>query len=173
MKPIDFILLIPLIYGAYDGYKKGFVMTVFTLLAIALGTIGAFKLLQMGIKMLQSSFSQMPDLLPFVAFMLIFLAIYTGVYLLGMALKQTLSFSIFAGTLDNTAGAIIGVLMWAFITGVLVWLIKISNFEWVLPYTDGAVIYDFLSKIPPRGMSLFTWLIPFSNHLFRDIKSTF
>ena len=42
MKMLDLIILLPLIYGAYKGYKRGFIMSLFMLLAVIVGLYVAF-----------------------------------------------------------------------------------------------------------------------------------
>jgi len=42
MKMLDLIILLPLIYGAYKGYKRGFIMSLFMLLAVIVGLYAAF-----------------------------------------------------------------------------------------------------------------------------------
>ena len=42
MEIIDLIILIPLIYGGWKGFKKGFVMELFTILALLVGLYAAF-----------------------------------------------------------------------------------------------------------------------------------
>ena len=108
MKPIDYMVLIPLLYGAYEGYRKGFIITVVGFLALVLGIIGAFKLMQLGIDFLMNYFPHMPTLLPFLSFIMIFFIIVIAVYALGMAVKKIIDFTVFAGTLDNLAGMMMG-----------------------------------------------------------------
>jgi membrane protein required for colicin V production len=41
---MDLFLFAPLIYGAYKGYKRGLIMSLFMLLAIVVGLYAAFQL---------------------------------------------------------------------------------------------------------------------------------
>jgi membrane protein required for colicin V production len=172
MKAIDFIVLIPLIYGAYDGYKRGFVLTIIGSIALLLGVIGAFKLMQLGIDFLQNYFPHMPKILTFISFISIFLLIVAGVYLLGVAIKKGLDFTIFAGTLDNVAGAVVSVCQWAFITSILIWLTKQAQ---LIPaeYTKDAPVYQFMLYLAPKTVNWFGFILPFSTGLFKSIKEIF
>lgn len=172
MNTLDIILLIPLLYGAYDGYKKGFVLMVVGFLALILGIIGGFKLLQLGINFLMEYFPNMPRLLPLLSFLLIFILIFIGIYFLGVAIKATLDFTIFAGTLDNVAGGILGFLQASFSLSVIVWLLKQSR---VIPikYTSDSLVFKYLDNLAPYVVKFFEFLLPFAKDLFRSIKHIF
>ncbi|MDX2189967.1 MAG: CvpA family protein [Bacteroidota bacterium] len=172
MKPIDWIILLPLIFGAYEGYKKGFVMMLTGVLAIVLGVAGAFELLFLGIKYLEKILPNMPHILPIISFLVIFVLIVVAVYLLGMILKKALDLTIFAGKLDNVAGSIVGVVQWAFITGVLMWLLMQSGY-FPKKYTSDTFILPYMVAIGPKFVGFFTWLFPFAGKLFKDIKGVF
>lgn len=172
MKLIDFIVLIPLIYGAYEGYKRGFVLTMVGSLALVLGVIGGFKLMQLGIDMLQEYFPHIPKILPFLSFAIIFILIVIGVYFIGVIIKKGLNFTIFAGTLDNVIGALVCVCQWAFITSIILWLCKQGQ---IIPakYINEAPVYQFLLYLGPKTVRWFSFLFPFAKDLFQSIKEIF
>jgi membrane protein required for colicin V production len=173
MKPIDYIILIPLLFGAYEGYKKGFVLVLIGFLAMVLGVIGAFKLLQIGIDFLIVYFPHIPKLLPLLSFILIFCLIVVSVYLLGILLKKTLELTVFAGILDKIAGAMLGLAQWAFTISVLLWFIKQSHLIIPDKYTKDAPVFNFLVQIAPKIVGWFQFLLPFSHDLFKQIREIF
>lgn len=172
MKPIDFILLIPLLFGLYDGYQKGFLLIVIGLVANIIGIIGAFKLTQEGIDFLIVYFPHMPKMLPFLSFILIFLAISVGIYLLGMLIKKGLSFTIFSGALDNVMGSLVGLFQWTFLLSIVVWLVKQSH---LVPknYTEGSLVFGYLDTLAPKVVEKLKGLLPFADDLFNSIRHIF
>lgn len=172
MKPIDFILLIPLLFGMYDGYKKGFLLVVIGLAAHIFGIIGALKLMQEGIDFLIVYFPHMPKILPFLSFIIIFMGISIGIYLLGMLIKKGLSFTIFAGTLDNVMGAVVSLLQWIFMLSIVVWLTKQSNLIPVEHIRD-SIIFNYLDDLAPLVVEKLKFLMPFANDLFQSIRHIF
>ena len=42
MNFLDIIIAIPLVYGAYKGFRNGFIMEIFTILALFVGLYAAF-----------------------------------------------------------------------------------------------------------------------------------
>jgi membrane protein required for colicin V production len=172
MKIIDFLVLLPLIWGAYEGYKRGFFLTLFGSVALLLGVIGGFKLMQVGIDFLKQFFPNMPRLLPYASFCIIFLLIVIVIYLIAIAIKKAMDFTIFAGTLDNAMGAVLNMMQWAFITSVILWLTKQAELIPVV-YTKDAKVYDFMVYLAPKTVNWFGGILPYAGGLFKSIKGIF
>jgi membrane protein required for colicin V production len=173
LKAIDFILIIPILFGIYDGYKKGFLLVIISLLSFILGIVGAFKLIQVGIDYLIIYFPHMPKLVPFMSFTLIFFAISLGIYLLGLLIKKGLNFTVFAGQLDNVMGAMFGLCQWVFMLSILIWLIKQANFAIPLSVTKGSLVFSYLDTLAPTVVEKLHSILPFADHLFDSIKHIF
>ena len=173
MKPIDYFILIPLVYGAYEGYRKGFVLMVVGFVALVLGVIGGFKLLQLGVDFLLNFFPQMPKILPLLSFILIFCLIIMAVYGLGILLKKALEFTVFAGVLDKIVGGMVGLLQWSFTMSILLWFIKQSQLIIPEKYTKDALVFNFLVQLAPKVVGWFQFLLPFSQDLFKLIRDIF
>ncbi|HEY0109565.1 MAG TPA: CvpA family protein, partial [Fibrella sp.] len=52
MATIDILILIPLLWGAYNGYRKGLLVEVVAIIAFVVALIIGFKFLQFGIDLL-------------------------------------------------------------------------------------------------------------------------
>ncbi|MTI20260.1 CvpA family protein [Fulvivirga sp. RKSG066] len=170
MSTIDIVLLIPLLFGAYKGFKKGFLLEVIAILAFILAIIGGFKLLHLAMDFLDQNFSIQGDLLPYIAFIAIFIAIILGVNLLGKALKRVIDLTLL-GTVDNLAGLIISVLKWAFGLSVILWLTDSFGFNLPEEWLDGSLLYPIILPFAPTVVDYFSALIPFAHDLFDMIKS--
>lgn len=68
MKTLDIILLIPLVFGAVLGFRKGLLLEIFGVLAFVLAIIGGFKLMETGMVYLSEYFEDFDQLLPFISF---------------------------------------------------------------------------------------------------------
>lgn len=170
---IDIILLVPLVFGFWDGYKKGFVLVVVGCLALILGIAGAFKLMQVGIDFLIHYFPHLPHLLPFFSFALIFMIISVGLYALGLVLKKSMNLIIFSGTLDNIIGGLTGIFQWAFTFGVIAWLIHEANIPQIEIYTSESAVFKVYTKLPPLVIKKFDFVLPFADDLFSSIRHVF
>lgn len=170
MKFIDIIILLPLIYGIYQGYTKGLVTMVFELLSIVLGMVLGFKLMQVGIDFLYQFFPSMPKLLPFLSFIIIFTLVLLAVRAIGMAIKAVLDITIFAGIIDNIIGAAVGFLKFLFLISIIVWLVKTSGIIIPESVTKDAVVFQFISQIAPQVVLILETLMPFLKDLFSLIQ---
>lgn len=170
MSTIDIILLVPLLIGAYKGYKKGFFQEVVAILAFILAIVGGFKLLHVGMDLLDEYFSISGEILPYIAFILIFLIIIIGVSLLGKAIKKILDLTLL-GTVDNFAGMIVSVLKWTFGLSVLFWLSSSVGIEPSEEMTEGAYIYPVVVGFAPKVVSALSAVLPFATDLFDMIKT--
>jgi membrane protein required for colicin V production len=169
LNTIDIIILIPLIYGTYRGFKKGFLMELATILAFVLAIIGGFKLLHWGMNLLDQHFDINGNILPYLAFILIFIGIVLLVNLIGKALKTVLDMTLL-GSVDSLAGAIVGLLKWTFGVSVILWLT--TNVGLLIPtaYINESQLYPYIVNIAPTVVEYVAILWPMAEDIFHPIK---
>ncbi|MEN9742489.1 MAG: hypothetical protein RLZZ65_294 [Bacteroidota bacterium] len=118
MNLLDLFLFAPLVYGAYKGYKRGLIMSLFLLLAIVVGLYAAFHLndvlVDFGVEKLHW---EKTTLVP-VCFVILFLGIGAAVYFGGKLLETALKV-VKLSILNNLAGALLGMLQWVFLMATL------------------------------------------------------
>jgi membrane protein required for colicin V production len=88
MNFIDILLIVPLAYAAWKGFKKGLIIEVFTLLALLVGIYAGIHFSDWTSEMIADFFDITPNYLPVIAFTLTFLAIGAMVYFAGKMLEQ-------------------------------------------------------------------------------------
>ena len=169
MAALDIVILAILLWGGYHGYKTGFTMALVSILAFILAVIGGFKLLHYGMDLLDDHFEISGKLLPFISFLIIFIAIVLIVNLLGKSLKTVLDMTLL-GSVDKAAGGLLGVLKWAFGLSILLWLC--SSFLITIPenWTEHSFLFPILNGMAPviaQGMGK---IFPFFEGLFDTIK---
>ena len=169
MSIIDVIILVPLIIGALSGFKKGFIMEVISLLALILAVIGGFHFLHWGIALLQKHFELSGQLLPFLSFILIFVAIVILVNLVGKALQKIIQMA-FLGGIDKMAGAVLGGLKWIFFLSILVWAFQVFGVEVPEHLQQKSFFYGYVVGIAPFTVDLFGYIIPASSDLLDKIS---
>jgi membrane protein required for colicin V production len=118
MEIIDLIILIPLIYGAWKGFKKGFVMELFTILALLVGLYTAFHFSDKITEVIVGKTHEKPGYLPAISFLLLFLAVGAMVYFGGKALEQILKIAQLS-FLNKGTGALIGMLKCGYLVGCI------------------------------------------------------
>lgn len=169
MNTLDIILLIPLIWGAYRGFRKGFLLEVIAILAFILAIIGGFKLLHLGMDLLSEHFNIAGKLLPYIAFIVIFILIILMINLLGKLLKKVVDLTLL-GPIDSMAGAVLSVLKWAFGLSVIFWLSSSFGLDLPEEWTVDSVLYPYLLSFAPKAAGYFAAVVPFAHDLFDMIK---
>lgn len=168
MNTLDIILLIPLIFGGVMGFKKGLLLELFGILAFVLAIIGGFKLMELGMSYLSDYLEGVDHLLPFISFLVIFIAIILLVNMLGKLVKKMVDMTLLGGV-DKFAGAIIGIVKWAIGLSIILWLTL--NFGIELPGQDEElVLYPFLADLGPNIISALDVVLPFAEEMLESIK---
>ncbi|WNB18215.1 CvpA family protein [Marivirga arenosa] len=172
MKTLDILLLIPLLFGAYLGYKKGLLLEIVSLVALIVAIIGAFKLLDFGMDLLQPYFENWEQALPIISFILLFVGILLLVNLVGKVVKKILDMTLLGG-LDNFAGSVIGLLKWAFGVSLVLWLGESIEISISADMAEGTYIYPIVASIAPFVVELISDYMPFIQEVFDQLKSQF
>lgn len=166
MKIIDIILLILLLVGAYDGFKKGLLVEIIAFLALIIGILTSLKLVHTGISYLD--LDKESRTVYFIVFLLIFLLVFVGIFILGKFLKSILDYSLI-GQLDDWVGALFGALKVAFGLSLILWLMNYSNINFPRSITSDTYIYPYLTHFAPSTIKWVSYVIPFQD-LFPTIQ---
>ncbi len=131
MEILDILLILPLIYGAWKGFQKGFIMELFTILALFVGLYAAFNFSDRFSKYMEfgkSTHSYMPA----ISFIVLFLLVGAMVYFGGKALEQILKI-VQLSTFNKVVGAILGIIKWLYLTAcILVFLVSFDKEEKII-----------------------------------------
>jgi len=119
MNYLDFILLVPILWGAWKGFRKGFIIEIFTLLALFAGIYGAIHFSDKISTLLTETFDFKSDYLPIIAFSLTFLLVGAMVFFLGRVLEKAISL-VALSTINKFAGLLFGALKLVLVSSMLV-----------------------------------------------------
>jgi len=125
MKGVDIIILVPVIWGLYKGFTKGLIAEVTQVAALILGVLLGTKLSYLLSDLLVNSAGLSEKYVPVVSFILIFVAVLVGLFLLSKALTG-IAKKIALGWLNTIGGAILGGLKFMLIIGIVLQLV-VSN----------------------------------------------
>ena len=167
MSKIDIVLAIILTLGAYLGYKRGFLMELFFLLAIVLGIFVGFKLMGQGMEVLQREFNADKKFLPYLSFIIIFILVMVLTIFFGRRIKNSLD-DTFLGKVDSVAGAVLGITKYAFCLSVILWLANSLRIKLPDSWTSGSYIYPFTAKVAEQASGFLGSFIPFFKEIFRQ-----
>lgn len=118
MKILDILLILPLIYGAYKGYKRGFIMSLFFLLAVFVGLYAAFHFTDVLVQYGNDHFHWKSNYVAPITFLSLFLLVGAGIYFGGKLLESLVKL-VKLSILNSLAGALLGLLQWIFFVGSL------------------------------------------------------
>jgi membrane protein required for colicin V production len=154
-----------LLFGAYTGYKEGFLISLFSLIGIVLGILGGFKLLGFALIFLSEHFDINEKILPYVAFGVVFVAIVIIVSLVAKAIKASIDKTLL-GRVDQAAGAALGLLKSAFMVSVALWIATSLKYEFPQNWTANSQILPLLSDFAPQVTTWIGEVIPAFNDIF-------
>lgn len=150
------------------GFRKGLLIEIIGIIAFVLAIIAGFKLMEVGITILSEYIDGYTELMPFISFIVIFLAIILLINMLGKLLKKMIDMTILGG-FDRAAGAVVGLLKWAIGVSILLWLCL--NFGVELPgQSDDLVLYPFMVELGPNLISRLDTVLPFAQDMLDSIK---
>ncbi len=170
MALIDFIILIPLLWGAYQGFRKGLVMELVTILAFILGITIGFMFMDWGIDLLKPHISD-ESIVPYISFLLIFGLVLFGVISLGKVVKRIVKVTMM-GFADRAGGVIFGLLKWAFALSILLWLSEKAGVQIPDNMTEGSLIYPKLLSYGPFIIDTVASIFPLDTELATSISNS-
>ena len=120
---LDLILLIPLIIGAWRGFKKGLIIEIFTLLALFVGLYAGIHFSDLVAGFLKNSLNFNSQYVPVISFTLIFLGIGAMVYFAGKLIEKAISI-VALTPLNKFAGLVFGLTKFLFLTSAILVILE-------------------------------------------------
>jgi len=153
--------------GAWSGYREGFLMELFSVLALVAGILGAFKLMGWGVEWLERTINIDETVLPYLSFALIFLIILALVIWLGRRLRSSID-KTFLGKVDQWAGAGLGAFKTLFVLSVIFWIVDSFKVKLPADWIADATLYPFTVQLAPDLAAWLAGFTPFFSEIFRQ-----
>ena len=161
MRLLDIVLLIPLAWGGYRGFKRGMILEIFSLSALVLATLGSTRLLDGALALGAKWHYELSGIGRYVVFVLLFITILVATVWVGK-LCQALLKPTLLGTLDRLLGSVVGILKWGILSSVCLWLGNLVQLQLPEQYTAGTFLFPVIKALAPR---LLTWCGAWLPHL--------
>ncbi len=126
MNWLDIVIFIPVIWGAYQGYKKGLVYMIAMIIGLVLGLYLAFKLDGWMSDFIREHTESNSKFIPYLSFFIILSTVILILVFFAKLLEQILKISSL-NTFNKVAGAFMGAAKFAFIVSIVLFLLR--NFE--------------------------------------------
>lgn len=168
---IDLIFLILMALAIFKGISKGFIVAVFSLLAFIIGLAAALKLAAVVAVHLHEKMNVSGFWLPFLSFLIVFIAVVLIIRLGAALLKKAVSIA-FLGWADSLAGIVLYAIMYLMAFSVILFFATRLGF---ISASVQASSHTY-SFIEPFGPTVMNWLgkaIPFFSHMFSDLSRFF
>ncbi|MCB0820625.1 MAG: CvpA family protein [Bacteroidetes bacterium] len=123
LNSLDWVLLAMMIIGFINGFRKGLVMELATLIGLVAGVWLAVKGHSVMEDWLRGNTSLEGDFLPYLAFFAVFVLVYIGFYMGGKALSKTLKI-LMLGIFDKIGGGLFGAFKLFAFSGLFVMLLN-------------------------------------------------
>lgn len=152
---IDVALAIPLLLAAWRGFRKGLIIEVATLVGLIAGLFAGYYGAERVADMLRESLDVKASTLHGIGFLLAFLAVLLGVYLLGKALEKAVDM-VALGLANKALGAVFGLMKIGLLLSVLIYFLNAAfGRDGWLPKEQvrRAVLYPVVADMA-------AWLVP-------------
>jgi membrane protein required for colicin V production len=151
MNTVDLVFGILLLWSAYRGFTKGFIVQLATLAALLLGILGAVLFSDFTSDLIIKKFEVSGQYLPILSFAITFIVIVIAVHLLAKMLNKLID-AIALGIVNRFLGVLFSLLKTAFIVSVILVLInKADNKFGFIPNEtkEDSLLYKPLSNFAP------------------------
>lgn len=165
MSILDIILIVWFIIGAVSGYKKGFLVSLFSLAGIFLGVLLGFKLMGIAMLKLASAYNIDEKILPYAAFGLVFVIVIVVVNLIGKLAKSSIDKTVL-GSADQWAGGVLGLLKAAFMVSVIFWILSALSFDLPEHWVADSQLYSYTANVAPTVTEWVGDIFPIFKNLF-------
>ena len=148
MNYLDVIIIIPLIWGIYKGYKKGFIIEISSFIALGLGIYGGIRFSSLAAAYLSELLEVSDKIMPLISFSITFILIVIIVLSLAKMVEKLIKV-IALGLVNRIAGAIFGLLKFSLIMSVVLHIINIVNSKitFIDPEVESSsILYQPVSK---------------------------
>ncbi len=169
--PIDIIYCIVLGLAIWKGWNKGLIVAIFSFFALLIGLAAALKMSSAVAKWLQLHTHISGGWLPFVAFVLIFIAILLSIRMVAAILEKSVELMLM-GWANKLGGIVLyGWLYTLIFSVVLFFAVQLSIFT--TNTLQSSKCYAYIIPMGPRTMDGIGKIVPLFKNLFTDLQNFF
>ncbi len=149
MNIIDIIFIIPVIWFAYHGFKRGLIIELASLLALILGIYAALYFSGYAAGFLINNMDVSPKYVPMTSFIITFIAVVVIVYFIGKILEKLVNM-IALGFLNKLAGGFFGIVKAAVLISIVLLIINHFNDDLISSQKKkNSILYGPIEEIAP------------------------
>lgn len=168
---IDIFFVLLLLLACFKGYSKGFIVALFSIIGFIAGLAAALKLSAYAAEKLSGSFNASGKWLPFVSFLLVFLAVVLLLNL-GARLLQKSVEMIMLGWANRLAGILLFVVLYGILLSIfLFYAVQLHFFS--EEAVAASLTYPYLQPLGPAVINALGTIIPLFKNMFTQLQDFF
>lgn len=168
---VDILFALTMILAIFKGFTKGFVVSIFSLLALIIGLAAAVKLSAVVAAYLSENVVANSKWLPVLSFLLVFIVVILLVGLGAKLIKKTIDFAML-GWLDRLGGMLLYIIIYTIIFSVLLFFAE-KIFLVKAETISNSIVYKYVSPWGPKVIDNLGRIIPFFKNMFTQLDHFF
>lgn len=168
---IDIVFFFLVLTALFKGYRQGFIVAVFSVIALLVGLVAAMKLSVVAASYLAGSTNISARWLPVISFALVFLAVVILIRF-ASALVQKAAEAVMLGWLNRLAGMVLYTAIYTIIFSVVLFYAdKIHLLS--ASALASSITYPFIRPCGPAVIDAIGYMIPFFKDMFHELGGFF
>jgi membrane protein required for colicin V production len=168
---IDIVVGILLLLALFKGLRNGFVLAVFSFLALIIGIAAAVKLSAVAAEYIGHNVNISQRWLPVLAFIVVFIGVMLLVRLGAKAIEGMLRL-VMLGWLNRLAGVVLYALLYIFIFSII--LFYAGQVQAIRPQAlKASFTYTYIHSIGPGILDAMGAVIPLFSNMFLELEQFF
>lgn len=168
---IDVILFILLVIAVIKGISRGFIVAIFSFIAIIIGVVAAMKLSYLAANWLQQSFNINGNWLPVISFLLVLLGVILLVRWVANLIQAAVNIAML-GWLNKLGGIILYLFIYLFVYSII--LFYLTKMEILTTETIAASrTYNLVEPFGPKAVDMLGSIIPVFKNVFEQLSAFF
>lgn len=168
---IDIVFAIILILAVMQGYQRGLIVGLFSLVAVIIGIAAAMKLSAVVASRIGNAVNVSEEWLPLISFIIVFIVIVLLIRLGAKAIERTVEV-VMLGWLNKLAGVILFVAIYTIVFSVLLFYAeKMQLLQQDL--ISRSATYPYVQPWGPKVIDGFGSIIPVFKDMFEELEGFF
>ena len=157
MSALDIVFIIPVVWMAYVGFKKGLIIELSSLVALLLGVFVSLYFSDITAEFLKETFDLKTKYLSLISFIVTFVLVVVAVNLIGKLVEKLVDI-VALGFLNKSAGGMFGVLKAVVLLSFVLFFIEKADKKKVIiseDLTENSLFYPYIQPIADTLINIY------------------
>lgn len=169
MELIDIVILILLGLGAFEGYRKGFLLSVLGLFGFVIAVILGIYFMSPANDWLLENVTEFNIGYPIMGFLVVFLITLILIRIVGWILKSIMNLVLLGG-IDSLVGALFGAVKAAFFISLFIWQANLFKLDLPKEWRRKSEILVYVEPIAPAIVSFLEPFFPKVEDILKNLE---